>query len=127
MPCLFWRKMDNKRKHCLACGKEYTYCPRCDGDNKTPWMRTFDCPACRDIVNAVSGFNMGILKLTDVKDVLEKYKIEDVSVYNAEIKDVLLQAKKPATKVKNVDVELEEKKDIEAKPTKSIFTKGMSK
>ncbi len=101
----------NKRK-CLACGKEYTFCPRCEAAKNTPWMTAFDCVACKEIFNVVSGYNMGISTLDDVKDVLSKNKIKDVKIYKGTVKDVLMQAieSAPKTTKENVDIELEEKK-----------------
>lgn len=105
--------MNKNHRKCLACGKEYDFCPRCEAGKETPWMTTFDCVECREIFNVVSGYNMGILTLNDVQNTLKKLHIEDVTVYRDEIKDVLKLAStqtKETVKEKNVDIELNEKK-----------------
>lgn len=105
-----------KRK-CLACGKEYDFCPRCEAAKETPWMITFDRNECKEIFNVVSGYNMGISTLNDVKTVLDKYNIADVSVYQGNVKDVLMQAQDVKN---NVDIELETKKEQIAPKSKGI-------
>ncbi len=127
MHSYFFGEIMNKRK-CLSCGKEYHFCPRCEASKNTPWMVTFDCVTCKDIFNVVSGYNMGISTLEDVKEVLKKNKIEDVTVYKGTVKDVLMQATKPAPKTEKADIELKEKKDeSEIVVKKSLFAKGISK
>ena len=122
--------MANKRK-CLACGKEYNFCPRCEASRNTPWMVTFDCAECKEIFNVVSGYNMGLVTLEDVKTVLDKNNISDVSVYQGTIREVLMKAITPEKKVvkepekiENVDIELGNKPE-QQKVVR--FPKGISK
>lgn len=79
--------MANERK-CLCCGKSYDYCPNC-GKSSTPWKFNFDSESCRDLFNAVSGYNMKLIKKDGVKEVLDKYSISDYTMYNDNVKSVL--------------------------------------
>lgn len=107
------------KRICMCCGKEYEYCPSCSKYKGTAMSAGFDCDVCKEIFNAVSGYNIGVLTLDDVKVVLDKYNIADVSVYKGVVKEVLMKATAPAkTEVKaNMDIELKEKKTEK----KSIF------
>lgn len=41
---------DSKKRVCLACGEQYSYCPTCDKDRDKPtWMFVFDSQRCKDI------------------------------------------------------------------------------
>ncbi len=108
-------------KTCLACGKKYDFCPRCRNGLENPWMVSFDCTDCKEIFNVVSGYNIGVSTIADVKVVMDKLNISDVEVYQGAVKDVLLKAKEPE-KAATVDVELEEKQEVKAR-----FSKGISK
>ena len=110
----------SKERTCLACGKKYNFCPRCEASKNTPWMVTFDCVTCKEIFNVVSGFNMGVSTLADVKAVLEKHNVSDVNVYKNTIKEVLSQANAPIKK-ESVDIEFKKKE------VKSNSSKGISK
>ncbi len=121
------------KRTCLCCGKEFDYCPTCEKYKGTPMSAGFDCEECKEIFNIVSGHNIGVVTLDDVKAVLDKYNIEDVSVYKGVVKEILMKATTPApapkkveevvTDNKNVDIDLKEKKSFIKKAT----SKGISK
>ena len=100
------------KRTCLCCGKGYEYCPNCGKYFGTAMSAGFDNDVCKEIFNVVSGYNIGVCTLDDVKAVLEKHGIEDISVYKGVIKDVLMKTKKP------MDIELKGKK------TKKSLSKG---
>lgn len=119
------------KRVCLCCGKKFEYCPTCEKYKNTPMSAGFDCEECKEIFNVVSGYNIGVATIEDVKAVLDKYNIEDVSVYKGVVKEVLMKATTPApevkkveeTETKNVDIELKEKKSF----IKKAASKGISK
>ena len=76
-------------KICLCCGKSYNYCPNCGKNSSTPWMADYDTEACRELFNAISGYNMELFKEDVVKNVLNKYSITDYSNYIDNVKEVL--------------------------------------
>lgn len=110
--------MANERT-CLACGKKYNFCPKCAAARVKPWQVTFDSEACKEVFNIVSAYNMSLVDLNDVKAVLDKYNIADVSVYKDTIRDVLMKAKQTNTSEK-VDIELKAKKEHFALKSKEI-------
>jgi hypothetical protein len=79
-----------KERECLCCLKKYTFCPSCSGAKDEPeWKSEFDEESCKEIFNAVSGYNMGIIPAKDVVAVLKKYNITDTSKYKKSIKNKL--------------------------------------
>lgn len=79
-----------KERECLCCSTKYTFCPNCRNAKDFPaWKTEFDEESCREVFNAVSGYNMGIIPAKDVIGVLKKYNITDVSKYKKSIRNKL--------------------------------------
>ena len=126
--------MAQERK-CLCCGATYKYCPSCNKDsNKPAWMFNYDKESCKDLFNAISGYNMGIQTKDNVKTVLDKYNITDYGVYKESISKVLNDLFPPYTapfikksKGKKMDIELKEEivSEVEPKEVES-FDEGIS-
>lgn len=75
---------------CKCCGKEYKYCPNCKRYIDLPqWMLLFDSDECKDVFNAVSGYNMGVFGKEKVKEALDKYGVTDLGKYKESISSVL--------------------------------------
>lgn len=90
-------------KTCLCCGKTYNYCPNCGKNTSSPWMFNFDTIACKELFNAVSGYNIGTIKEDGVKEIIDKYSISDYSVYRDGIKKVLNKIKKNSSDISTND------------------------
>lgn len=115
---------------CLCCGTKYEYCTRCSKHSSEPkWKFLFDSEECKEVFNAVSGYNMGVQTEQNVLDVIGKYNITDNSKFKKSIADVLSKVNESnaiqqaeinnkARKAKNkkqdeiVDVELKEEEII---------------
>lgn len=81
--------MANKRE-CWVCGAVYDYCPKCGKSAGQPgWKINFDEESCKDLFDCVSGYNMKIKTIDDVKKIIDKYNIKDFSKYKEKIKKVL--------------------------------------
>ena len=79
-----------KQRKCFCCETLYTFCPNCSGAKNVPeWKTEFDEESCKEIFNAVSGYNMKIIPAKDVMAVLKKYNITDTSKYKKSIKNKL--------------------------------------
>ena len=86
------------QRKCKCCGKSYDYCPNCGKSSSTPWMFSFDTEACKELFNAVSAYNMKLIKEDGIKNIVEKYSITDFSIYKDDIKNLLnnlLKTSKP--------------------------------
>lgn len=98
-----------KTRICMTCRSEYKYCPHCSNTDQPAWMVNFDTEACKELFNAVSGYNMGVITKEQVKEVIDKYQITDFSKYKESIRNVLntlFPAKKAVEEPKVLDVEL---------------------
>lgn len=98
----------SKFRKCLCCEREYKYCGNCGQDASKPkWMTSYDTEACKDLFNAISGYNMGIVPKERVNEVLDKYGITDFSRYKESIRNKLNELfPKKETKKVELDVEL---------------------
>lgn len=75
-----------KERQCIACLNTYKYCPTCGEFAKYPtWMTEYDTEECKEVFNAISGFNMGIKKAEDVKNVIDKFGITDFNKFKPTI------------------------------------------
>ena len=115
--------MENKKRTCVVCGKNYSYCPNCSKDAGKPiWMFILCSETCHDIYEILN--KRGFKDITDLeaKKLLSDLDIEGKEFF-PEIKtqiDEIFKAKEPETK------ETETVKADEVKtPTK--VTKGFSK
>ena len=79
--------MASTRK-CLCCQRTYEYCPSC-GNSNQPWKFNFDTEDCKEIFNVVSGYNMGIMGLDKIEEVIKKYNITDFSKYKEDVRNLL--------------------------------------
>ena len=89
---------------CLCCGKSYDYCPNCGKNSSTPWMFNYDTEACKEIFNAVSGYNMGIVNEEGVKKVLDKFSVTNIENYKDSIKEVLRKITKKTSYTKTEEI-----------------------
>jgi len=94
-------------RKCKCCGKSYDYCPNCGKSSSTPWMFSFDTEACKELFNAVSAYNMNLIKEDGIKNIVIKYNITDFSIYKDDIKNLLKNISK-ASKPEKEDI-IEEK------------------
>lgn len=77
-------------RKCIVCGTEYDYCPKCGKNAGEPgWKISFDKEVCKDLMDVVSGYKMGIKNIDDVSTVVNAYGITDYSLYVDGIKSVL--------------------------------------
>lgn len=61
-------------KTCKVCGKEYTYCPKCD--HKEPLYKTMFCSeTCRHIWDILSENGVGKSSAVETLDKLMRYEI----------------------------------------------------
>lgn len=81
---------------------------------KPGWMFSYDTESCKDLFNAISGYNMGIQTKDDVKAIVDKYHITEFDNYKESIKKVLNDLFPPFVPInkrhkgKRADIELEE-------------------
>lgn len=128
--------MANKR-NCIVCGAEYDFCPKCNHDLNLKWKINYDTECCRDLSSVISGYNMGVKTIDDVKYVVGKYDIKDCSKYTEGIQKVIKMVNystptntpineepAPTKKIKkkkwfnepaNMDIELNEELNVETK------------
>lgn len=84
--------MKSYERKCICCGSSYQYCPNCGKFNGKPkWMISYDEESCKDLFNAVSGYNMGVVTKEQLKAVLDKHNITDYSKYKDSIKNLLTE------------------------------------
>ena len=76
------------KRICICCKKEYEYCPSC-GNKSQPWKFNYDTEECRDLFNVLSGYNMGLMGLEKVKEVVKQYNITDLNKYKEPIRNML--------------------------------------
>jgi hypothetical protein len=63
----------NKKRRCIICGKEYSYCPKCRKDKDKPvWMFTFDSQNCHDIYQVLIDEQYGHITEAEAKAKLQK-------------------------------------------------------
>jgi hypothetical protein len=63
----------NKKRRCIICGKEYSYCPKCRKDKDKPvWMFTFDSQNCHDIYQVLIDEQYGHITEAEAKAALQK-------------------------------------------------------
>ena len=104
--------MSELRK-CLCCGAEYRYCPTCGRYAREPkWRVEFDTLDCKEVFNAISGYNMGIRSIESLKEVLDNNNVTDFSKYKDSIKNKLNELfpnekPKKKTRKKKLDIDLE--------------------
>lgn len=77
------------QRKCKCCGKSYDYCPNCGKSSSKPWMFSFDTEVCKELFNAVSAYNMKLIKEDGIKNIVDKYSITDFSIYKDDIKNLL--------------------------------------
>lgn len=70
---------------CICCEKSFYFCPKCDKGKNTGVSINFDTEECKELVNAISGYNMKILSKEAVKAVLDKHNITDYTKYKQSI------------------------------------------
>jgi len=123
-----------KKRKCLTCEHEYEYCPKCGNSKDYPaWKTEFCEESCKEIFNAVSGYNMNLITADDVKKVLKKYNITDFNKYKKSIKDKLIEITSTATpeveevKTEEIKVETEQPKVEEVKPETKAEVKPVFK
>lgn len=117
-----------KERKCLTCQKVYNYCPNCGQYSSYPtWMVEFDTESCKELFNAISGYNMGIIDANGVKDVVRKYNITDFSIYKKSIADKLKEicGKEDVNKVSEPIIPSETPKEsaIPTEPDKGVTPK----
>lgn len=88
-----------KTRTCACCGKTYSYCPTCGKDTTKPWLAICDTEECREVLNIISAYNMGIVDKDRVKTVLDKYNVNDFSKYKKSISDKLNELFPPITEI----------------------------
>ena len=92
-------------RKCKCCGKSYDYCPNCGKSSSTPWMFNFDTESCKELFNAVSAYNMNLIKEDGIKKIVSKYNITDFSIYKEDIKNLLTSFSKVKEPEKGVVIE----------------------
>lgn len=99
-------------RKCKCCGKSYDYCPNCGKSSSKPWMFSFDTEVCKELFNAVSAYNMELIKEDGIRNIVNKYNITDFSVYKDDIKDLLTKISRIKEPEKSIVIEekVEEKK-----------------
>ena len=114
-----------KERECKCCLKKYIFCPSCSSAKNEPeWRSEFDEESCREIFNAVSGYNIGVFTAQGVVEVLRKYNITDTSKYKKSIKNKLDEV------IEIVESEEKAESKIEAKtetPMKKYDNKKFNK
>lgn len=74
-------------------------------------MTSYDTEACKELFNAISGYNMGIVTKEQIKEILDKYGITDFSQYKESIRNKLNMLF-PKKEVK-VELDVELKTEVE--------------
>ena len=60
---------------CLACGKEYYFCLKCNQHSTSPapmWKVDYCCENCKTIFETVSSYNCGSMTKDEAKEILGK-------------------------------------------------------
>lgn len=79
-----------KTRTCIACGKEYKYCPSC---NKTEpkWKVLYDTEECKEMFDAISAYNLHTGNKEGIQRILTKYHVKDYSKYVESINKKLVE------------------------------------
>lgn len=97
--------MAKNNRTCIVCGKQYSYCPNCDGIEKPLWLSIYHSDNCREIFQVI---NQHQFQHISDEDAIAKLKKLDLSVLddefaNENIKhkvDFLLSLQNDTTKTK---------------------------
>lgn len=77
-------------RKCKCCGKEYEYCGHCGQSGKEEsWRNLCDTKECREILNIVSAYNLGLVGIEKVTALVSDYGIKDTSDYLDGVRTVL--------------------------------------
>ena len=60
-----------KKRKCLTCGTEYSYCPNCNR-NDPSWMAEFHNENCKNIFQICTSFNVNVMSKHEAKAALEQ-------------------------------------------------------
>ena len=75
---------------CICCEKGFYFCPKCGSSGKNTGINiNYDTEECKELVNAISGYNMQMWGKDKIKTVLNKYDITDYTKYKQSIQDKL--------------------------------------
>lgn len=90
--------MATKIRHCIACGREYSYCPHNMVDESKPyWMFAWDTEECKVIFNTVSKYCGKELDKEQAKDIIDKVYSHTIT-FNPTIEEKLKEIyEKPKT------------------------------
>lgn len=62
------------KRICLSCGKEYSYCPSCEGSNILDrWKINFDTPECKNVFDTLSAYHMNLIDKEEFKNRVGNY------------------------------------------------------
>lgn len=63
---------------CYTCGKEYRYCPKCDGLNNTPnWLSYVCSDECNEIFQICAQYNLGHLSKSKARKKLNNLQAQN--------------------------------------------------
>lgn len=84
--------MKQNNKTCIACGKQYTYCNRCDDYAHLPkWMTMWCSERCKDIFNIASYFLNKELTADAANERLEQYNLKNDESFSHGVQKALDQ------------------------------------
>lgn len=99
--------MAKKIRHCVACGREYEYCPHNIVDESKPyWMFAWDTNECKEVFNIVSKYCGKDITKEEAKDMLDKVYSHTI-VFNEKIEN----------KIKEIYEEPKVKRNLKKKET----------
>lgn len=115
------------KRNCYTCGSEYEYCIKCGEFAAQPkWRQMWDTEECKDLWNAISGYNMGIIGVDGIKEVISKYGITDYKKYNKNIEEKLNEIFPKQKKIKKKYMDIKLDKVIESTTLDDSSSDGIS-
>jgi hypothetical protein len=104
--------MRKKTRHCIVCGKEYSYCNNCIEYASSPaWMAIYHDENCKEIMNVATEYMAGNLTKAEAKDKFDACDLSNKKHFKESVIKVIndvCSVKKIAKSEKETAVEIKE-------------------
>lgn len=106
--------MATKIRHCVACGREYTYCPHNLVDESKPyWMFAWDTEECKVIFNTVMKYNAKELTKEEAKKIIDEVYTHTI-IFDSTIEEKLKKIyEEPKVNHRKIRKKVDESKSAE--------------
>ena len=108
--------MGKRNRKCYLCGESYLYCPTCSQDRMKPsWMVEFHSEDCKNIFDACTRYNMGIISKEEAQEIIISCDLSNQDNFKSYVKHDLevIFAEEPKKLDESVEIHAVVKETIE--------------